>query len=196
MNNPVLNGLVLAGGKSLRMGRDKAGINWHGKAQQYYLADLLKNLCSEVFISCSAAQVHTIDPAYSFIPDLFDRGGPYEAILTAFRQKPDCAWLVIACDMPLLDLQTLQYLNKNRNPDAVATVFEGSTNLPEPLAAIWEPASYPLLNISNGKKQISLRIFLIENSAEIIKAPNPGALININTPEEASRISKLLQEKP
>ncbi|MEP6951744.1 MAG: NTP transferase domain-containing protein, partial [Ginsengibacter sp.] len=49
---PLLNGLVLAGGKSERMGYDKGMIVWHGREQQYYLADLLKNLCEEVYISC------------------------------------------------------------------------------------------------------------------------------------------------
>ena len=47
----ILNGLVLAGGKSKRMGRDKSSIQWHGKEQQYYMADLLKPQCNEVYIS-------------------------------------------------------------------------------------------------------------------------------------------------
>src|SRR4051812_47661865 len=51
-----LNGLVLAGGKSERMGRDKTRINWHGKEQCYYISDLLKPFCSEVFISCRHEQ--------------------------------------------------------------------------------------------------------------------------------------------
>ena len=53
---PVLNGLVLAGGKSIRMGFDKANIKWHAKEQQYYIADLLKEVCENVFISCRPGQ--------------------------------------------------------------------------------------------------------------------------------------------
>jgi molybdopterin-guanine dinucleotide biosynthesis protein A len=45
---PLLNGLVLAGGKSRRMGTDKGVMQWHGKEQRYYMADLLQNLCVEV----------------------------------------------------------------------------------------------------------------------------------------------------
>ena len=57
-----LKGLVLAGGRSTRMGVSKARINWYGKEQQYYLADLLNSCCEEVFISCCKEQVAAIDP--------------------------------------------------------------------------------------------------------------------------------------
>ena len=57
----TLNGLVLAGGKSLRMGYDKSSIEWHGKEQRYYMADLLKQYCDEVFISCRADQQNEVD---------------------------------------------------------------------------------------------------------------------------------------
>ena len=100
---PVLNGLVLAGGKSVRMGHDKGLISWHGKEQQYYIADLLKNLCNEVYISCRADQQKATDDQYHIIADTFTGLGPYGAILSAFREKPDAAWLVVACDLPLLD---------------------------------------------------------------------------------------------
>ena len=48
---PTLNGLVLAGGKSERMGFDKSSISWHGKEQRYHIADMLKPFCNDVFIS-------------------------------------------------------------------------------------------------------------------------------------------------
>ena len=58
---PLLNGLVLAGGKSVRMGYDKSSIQWHGKEQRYYMADLLKQICKDVFISCRKKQKDEID---------------------------------------------------------------------------------------------------------------------------------------
>jgi molybdopterin-guanine dinucleotide biosynthesis protein A len=117
---PVLNGLLLAGGKSVRMGFDKGAINWHGKEQRYYMADMLKTVCNDVFISCRTLQ-QDIDPQYKTIIDTFTGLGPYGAILSAFREKPDCAWLVIACDLPLMDKNTLDYLIANRDVSAIAT---------------------------------------------------------------------------
>lgn len=192
----ALKGLVLAGGKSSRMGVSKAEINWHGKQQQYYLADLLSFCCEEVFISCRKDQAENIRFEYKTIPDLYENAGPFEAILTAFETYPDCAWMIMACDVPLLDGQTLQYLIRQRDETKIAVVFESPWDgLPEPLTAIWEVSSYSLLKYHHQKEQISLRRFLIKHEAKIIKAPNAGALINVNTPEDARQIRKILVKK-
>jgi molybdopterin-guanine dinucleotide biosynthesis protein A len=111
---PVLNGLVLAGGKSTRMGFDKGEVNWYGKEQRYHMADLLNKHCAEVYISCrDEEQQKGIATDYLSLPDTFTGLGPYGAILSAFRQKPIAAWLVIACDLPLVDAEVLQHLVNN-----------------------------------------------------------------------------------
>lgn len=195
MNKP-LNGLVLAGGRSTRMGESKAKINWHGKEQQYYLADLLSSCCKEVFISCREDQVADIDPDYKSLPDQYLNAGPLEAILSAFQKHPDCAWMIIACDVPLIDSQTLQFLKQERDQTKIATVFESPLDgLPEPLTAIWEAESYELLKMYYQKEHKSLRKILIEHKAKIIKAPDADALINANTPDDAKRIREILLRK-
>ena len=193
MDKP-LNGLVLAGGRSTRMGTSKARINWHGKEQQYYLADLMKICCKDVFISCREDQAASIHPDYCPLPDQLESAGPVEAILSAFQKYADCAWLVIACDVPLMDLQTLQYLKKERDQTKIATVFENPEDgLPEPLTAIWEAESYNLLKIYHQKEHISLRKILLQHEAKIIKASTTDALMNANTPEDAKRIKEILE---
>jgi len=193
--NKVLKGIVLAGGKSTRMGRSKAHICWHQKEQQYHLADLLGLYCDEVFISCRPEQQASIHPNYHVLPDLFEASGPLEAILTAFKKYPNHGWLVMACDVPLLDQPTLNYLVKQRDYCKIATVFESPLDgLPEPLTAIWEANSYELLRSNHQNQNISLRKILIRNEAKIIKAPNTDALINANTPADALRIEMILQK--
>jgi molybdenum cofactor guanylyltransferase len=155
IEQPTLNGLVLAGGRSTRMGSDKSALQWHGKEQVYYMADLLKELCADVYISCRPEQQATINQQYNTIPDAFEGLGPYGAILSAFKTKSTCAWLVIACDLPLLDRNTLSYLIEHRNTASVATTFESPHDgLPEPLVTIWEPKSYAVLLsfLSQGKQ--------------------------------------------
>ncbi|RYE29245.1 MAG: molybdenum cofactor guanylyltransferase [Sphingobacteriaceae bacterium] len=189
----VLKGLVLAGGKSTRMGTDKAKICWHGKEQQYYLADLLALYCGEVFISCRSDQQQHIDKNYKVLVDNYADSGPLEAILTAFENKPNCGWIVIACDLPLLNKKTLDELVKQRDANKIATVFKSPVDdLPEPLIGIWEQASFELLKNNHQKQHRSLRKLLITNAAKIIKAPDAGALINANTPEDAAYINKII----
>jgi len=192
----TLNGLVLAGGKSLRMGYDKSSIEWHGKEQRYYMADLLKQYCDEIFISCRADQQNEVDRHYKTLPDTFVDLGPYGAILSAFREKPDAAWLVVACDLPLLDAEILQDLVAHRNPSAVATTFESPFDgLPEPLITIWEPKAYPVLLSFLSQGYTCPRKALRNNDVHIIKAENADALRNVNTPEELEKVKNILLQK-
>jgi molybdopterin-guanine dinucleotide biosynthesis protein A len=193
---PEINGLVLAGGKSQRMGFDKGAVNWHGTEQRYYMADLLKPFCNNVFISCRADQKNEIDGNYPSLADTFTDLGPYGAILSAFREKPDSAWLVIACDLPLMDENTLQYLVDNRNPSAVATAYQSPANeFPEPLITIWEPKSYPLLLSFLAQGYSCPRKVLINSDVSLVNALNPDALTNVNTPDELERIKRILHQK-
>jgi len=192
---PVLNGLVLAGGKSLRMGFDKGAYHWHGKEQRYYMADLLKNFCDEVYISRSSAE-QQIDEPYQTLTDTFTGLGPYGAILSAFREKPDNAWLIIACDLPLIDLDTLKYLVDNRDTAASATAFgNGFEGLPEPLITIWEPKSYPVLLSFLAQGYSCPRKVLINSDSKLLQAPDVNALTNVNTPADLERIKDLLNQK-
>ncbi len=123
---PPINALILVGGKSSRMGQDKSHINYHGKPQWAFLSEMLSksihnNLTKAntefaegltVFISCRQEQASAFGDS-QIIVDTFTDLGPYGAILSAFRENPNTAWLVIACDLPLLDAATIQRLINN-----------------------------------------------------------------------------------
>ncbi len=193
---PEINGLVLAGGKSQRMGFDKGAVNLHGKEQRYHVADMLKPLCKEIFISCREEQQQDVEVGYHTMPDTFTELGPYGAILSAFREKPDSAWLVVACDLPLLDSETLQHLIKNRNSSAVATAYQSAFDgFPEPLITIWEPKSYPVLLSFLSQGYSCPRKVLINSDITLLNAPNPDALTNVNTPEDLEQIKRTLHQK-
>ena len=187
-NRPPLHGLVLAGGRSLRMGEDKGNIAWHGKPQRLYVADVLANLCADVYISCRAEQENEIPYPYKSLKDTVDAGGPVVGILSAFARFPDVAWLVVACDLPLLNPDTLENLVHQRAPEMNVTAYRSPTDgLPEPLIAIWEPSSRPLL--------VDYLKFLVSISSAIllIDSHNPNALMNANTPADKENAYKHLR---
>ncbi len=195
MARPPLFGLVLAGGMSTRMGRDKGLIDYHGKAQRDHAADLLANFCEQTFISCRPDQVGDINGPYPALPDTFSELGPFGAILSAFRAYPDHAWLVIATDLPLLDEATLAQLTAHRNPSRIATAFISPVNeFPEPLIAIWEPRSYPVLLQFLAQGYSCPRKTLINSDVELIQAANPEALVNVNHPGELEEVRAKLQK--
>lgn len=188
-----LNGLVMAGGKSSRMGQPKDRMDWHGNEQRYHAADLLKQFCKEVYISCRHDQAFNLDEAYKALPDTFLNMGPIGGILSALRSQRDKAWLIIACDLPLLEHATLEFLISNRDPELIATAYESPHDqLPEPLIAIWEPESYPVLLHFLGQGITCPRKVLINSDKKTIQPRYANALMNVNTPEDAERARELL----
>lgn len=191
-----LNGLVLTGGKSTRMGKAKDQIKWYDKQQRYYLADLLYHLCEEVFISCRPDQVKDIETGYSALSDTFLGFGPLSGMLSALRWNRKTAWLVVACDLPLLNESTIQYLIQHRDPQKIATTYVSPHDgLPEPLITIWEPASYPVLLEFLSKGITCPRKALINSDVLALNPLEPQALMNVNTPDEAASAKALLNRQ-
>ncbi|MDG4652755.1 NTP transferase domain-containing protein [Chryseobacterium arthrosphaerae] len=192
---PPVNGLILAGGKSVRMGKAKDLLHWHGKEQRYFAADLIAPFCEEVFISCRQDQLENFDPGYKALTDTFLNMGPFGGILSALRSRRDTAWLVVACDLPLLDPKSLEFLLRSRDPEKAATTYESPFDgLPEPLITIWEPKSYPLLLHFLGMGNTCPRKVLINSDTLILKPENPDALMNVNTPEDAEKAKQIMKK--
>jgi molybdenum cofactor guanylyltransferase len=189
-----LHSLILVGGKSTRMGRDKAQITYHGKPQWAHMAEILRggdeNETAQLYISCRNEQQENFN-GVNLIVDNFTDLGPYGAILSAFRENPNVAWLVVACDLPLMDKQTLDFLIAHRDPSKIATTFkspESAEGFPEPLITIWEPKSYQVLLQYLAQGISCPRKVLINSDVMILDAPNPTALMNVNTPQDYEKV--------
>ncbi|MDF1863553.1 MAG: NTP transferase domain-containing protein [Saprospiraceae bacterium] len=190
---PPLFGLVLAGGKSERMGRDKGQIDYHGKPQREYVHDLLTQFCEKTFLSFRDDQDEKTANDLPILKDSFSGLGPFGAILSAFRKYPNHAWLVVACDLPLLDKRTLKFLTENRNTSNIATAFHSPvTNFPEPLITIWEPKSYPVLYQFLAQGYSCPRKVLINSAIHLLEIPDSQAIKNVNTPTEFEEVKNIL----
>ena len=182
---PLL-GLVLAGGRSSRMGRDKAALQYHGRNQLDWACERLAPYVDQVFVSVRADQAD--DPVRAGRPQIADLQadiGPIAGIAAAQAAHPDTAWLVLACDLPFLDDATLKLLTTKRDPARSATAFRSAHDgLPEPLCAIYEPRSQTgiLAAVRSGKN--CPRKFLIGADTLLLDAPVAAALDNINSSTE------------
>jgi molybdopterin-guanine dinucleotide biosynthesis protein A len=184
---PPLFGLVLAGGRSTRMGRDKATLPYgDGTPQLERAVALLGRHAARVYVSVRADQA--ADPLrarFAQIRDVHENIGPIAGLLAAQAQHPQSAWLVLACDLPLLDDASLAHLVSRRDAARTATAYRSSHDgLPEPLCAIYEPSSREPLSawVAAGKE--CPRKFLSSADTALLDEPNPRALDNINTPKE------------
>ncbi|UWX58296.1 bifunctional molybdenum cofactor guanylyltransferase MobA/molybdopterin-guanine dinucleotide biosynthesis adaptor protein MobB [Chlorobaculum sp. MV4-Y] len=178
-----LNGLVLAGGRSSRMGRDKAQLRYHGASQLEHMATLLGSVCNEVFVSCRSEQLGSYAEAgLPAIADSYLDLGPLGGLLSAQRQAPGAAWLVAACDLPFIDEAVIAALQATRNPYRFATAFAGDKGCPEPLFTIYEPKSRRRLLESHAAGNDSLRSFLMHSRVELIELDDTSKLCNVNDP--------------
>jgi molybdenum cofactor guanylyltransferase len=181
-----LYGLVLAGGRSARMGRDKAALAARGRTQLERAMALLTPHVERAFVSVRADQ--RSDPVRAGFAQIVDRHenlGPIAGLLAAQGQYPDHAWLVLACDLPLLDAATLAHLLQARAPSREATAYRSSRDgLPEPLCAVYEPACHARLAAYVAAGRDCPRKFLMGADVELLDEPDPHALDNANTPEE------------
>lgn len=185
-----LNGLILTGGQSTRMGRDKSRLIYHGKPQREHLTELLASYCEAVFWSVNAQQAVALPTTgQPVIIDRFDFPGPLNGILSAFAYDASAAWLVVACDMPLLTIKSLDALLQGRNPAKRATVFYDSEGrFPEPLLGIYEQAFNPVLQQAMAAGQYSPRQALQQNDVQLLTAPDIRELANVNDQATKARL--------
>jgi molybdopterin-guanine dinucleotide biosynthesis protein A len=119
------------------------------------------------------------------IYDTFEGLGPFGAILSAFRENPNVAYLAAACDYPNLDKKALQFLISNRDPSKIATCFYNpETKFPEPTICLWEPRAYGRLLYFLSLGYACPRKVLINSDINMITYEDDKILNNVNTPEE------------
>jgi molybdenum cofactor guanylyltransferase len=191
-----LYGLVLSGGRSTRMGQDKAALRVSGRSQLERALALLAPHVARAFVSVRADQ--RADPLRAGFEQIEDRRedlGPIAGILAAQERYPDSAWLVLACDLPLLYAATLELLVRARAPERLATAYRSShDHLPEPLCAVYEPASHAALAAYAAGGGNCPRKFLMGADVHLLDEPNPRALDNTNTPEEYAAAMSTMAE--
>ncbi|GAB3251458.1 hypothetical protein GCM10027347_09900 [Larkinella harenae] len=193
-----LRGLVLAGGRSTRMGVDKSTISYHGKPQYEHVYDLLARYCEKVFVSVNADQDRQLTGSrFNRLVDDTPVAGPLAGILTAFQQQSARhAWLVMVCDLPLFSEQSLQKLVRNRKTDQLATAFWDSDHrFPEPSVCIWEPAAYPAMLRAIEEGTPYPRTILMANDIELLEIDDVREFTNANTPEAVTIIRQQLQTR-
>lgn len=185
MADSAVFGLVLAGGQSRRMGRDKALLDRDGQSQLSYVVELLDDCVDKVFVSTRAEQEDDERNQYERIVDRYDDLGPIAGILTALEKHPEADWLVVACDLPNIDRRTILNLLQNRHDEKPFTAYSSSHDgLPEPLCAIYHAGCLDIVQRFVDAGVNCPRKILIRSETHILEQPDPRSLDNVNTPDD------------
>ncbi|MFI3271284.1 MAG: molybdenum cofactor guanylyltransferase [Pseudomonadota bacterium] len=218
-----LTGVVLAGGKSSRMGQDKAALMMgqplpsgeSGPALAFRMADVLglalhaDNPKAEIWISCQSDR--HIPPSHAHlgrVHDTIQDAGPLAGI-TAALEAAKGPIFVLACDMPLMQSQTVQLLidarqaalqDGTRQHPLLVTAFQGhgkslaTTPNFEPLVAIYEYSALPLLQQALQKKHFSLRRIVDQEALCVVPygQNHEESFFNMNNPDDLYTATQLL----
>ncbi len=187
-------GLLLAGGRSKRMQKDKAGLIHDPSGLTYaeYLYKEMQNVCDKVYVSVRENQkikgFNTED--YPCIYDTAESKGPLSGILAAMSYKPDALWLVVACDLPNVDTSVLGKLIQSYGENELFLAYASSSDgLPEPLCALYHGSAADRLKSYLEEEIRCPRKILIREKSRILELDDPGALANMNTPDDLKSIA-------
>ncbi|MDJ0760081.1 MAG: NTP transferase domain-containing protein [Woeseiaceae bacterium] len=189
MSERPLFGLVLAGGKSRRMGVDKALLVHDGESQLARTVKMVDGVADRTFVSTRAAQSDEPERArFEQIIDQYDDMGPVAGVLSAMNEHPDVDWLVVACDLPNISRRTLAGLLAERNSGKPFVAYRSVHNdLPEPLCAIYGEGSDAIVRDFAERGIRCPRKIMINSDTCLIDQPERDALDNINTPDDLKR---------
>lgn len=176
------------------MGRDKASlVIGEGELSQAGAAvGLLRRFCARTYLSLRPRQELPVGAEDALVlRDNAGVEGPLAGLLAAFREAPEAAWLVLACDLPFVHAGLLARLlaRHEREPDLPFVAYAGSTDgLPEPLCAVYGPSAGSILARHASRGQCSPRRIMIEEHAVMLglSGADSAALANVNTPHDLS----------
>lgn len=187
--SPPLTAFILAGGKSTRMGADKAFIDYDGCTLVDRALDLARLITSGV---CIVGSREKFAPFASVVEDIFRDCGPLGGIHAALRASPTELNLMLAVDTPFVPVPFLQYLIRCAQSAPDATVIVPRTHAGwQPLCAIYRPgfADAAEAALRAGRNRIDRLFGQVRARAleqEELEAAGFSANIfrNLNTPEE------------
>ena len=192
MNKPELKALLLIGGKSRRMGQEKASLIVGAESLQERALAVLKSQPAQVFLSVAYDDMRAHD--LPVIRDLEPAPGPLGGLVAAFDSDPDAAWLVLACDMPRVAEKELAQVVAARTEGAEAVAFLSPLDgKPEPLCALYEPIAAKKLRAFLANEHGCARRFLTTLERIDLQPEDARALLNLNRPQDLAELAALAE---
>jgi molybdopterin-guanine dinucleotide biosynthesis protein A len=200
-----VSGVVVCGGQSRRMGRDKARLEVAGETLLARVVRELSSVVGEVVLACGPEERYA-DLGLPLALDGVEHGGPLAGIVAGLEAVRAPRALVVACDMPRLDARLLSALVARAEDEALDVCFlEGPGGI-EPLCAVYGRRCLPAMRaaLAAGRRQV--RAFLGEEKGlavgrlleseldEALRRSEPAT--NLNTPEDLARELERRGEEP
>ena len=186
---------ILAGGKSSRMGTDKALLSCGDKN---FIETLLRTLSmfKNVMISTAGSGQYEFLECRT-VPDLYPGAGPIGGIYSSLASSEDDYLFVTACDTPFLSEGLIKNICEAARGFQCFAAAERGGHL-HPLCGVYHKSVIPTLRelMSQGRRKISLAYDLVKTGYFMLSDEQAAELRNFNTKEEYSKIAPHMKKQP
>lgn len=183
-----MSGIILAGGKSSRLGRNKAFLEWEGHPLIERSLQVLRSIFSEIIISTNNPELYSLYGEKT-VSDLFIDQGPLGGLHACLREAQYDYSFFVACDMPFLDPEVIRFLAGLIGKESVI-VPEVAGGL-HPLHAFYRKNCLPIIEKKLEAKRLKLIEVYQECSVRYVREEEfqrfpqiSRTFSNINTPQE------------
>ena len=182
--------VIFAGGKSSRMGRDKALLPFGGypTLTEYQIARFTPYF-ENIYVSCKSREKFNFEA--NFIEDLphYDDSAPHIGLISAFETLHETYICVLSVDTPFFSHEAFQKLLTHTDTGADAIIAQSPRGY-QPLCAVYRCTTLPDIKILTEKKQYRFSHLLERISTAFVKFDDEATFTNLNTPEEYTGIVK------
>lgn len=193
---------ISAGGKSTRMGTDKAFVDLNGKPVIEHLLARVRDLGQAETILIANRQEAYAHLGLPIFPDALADTGSLGGIYTAILHSQQPYTLVLACDMPFANPDLLRYLLNLRTGDQFDVIVPRVDGFPEGLHAVYSKACLPPIRRRLDANRLKVIGFYADVRVRYLDEkdwqpfdPDGISFYNVNTPEQLAAARRLAQER-
>jgi molybdopterin-guanine dinucleotide biosynthesis protein A len=188
-----MTGILLAGGKSTRMGEDKAFLKFRGKYLYTYPLAILRHFCSEILISSSDERFRK--DGFEVVKDEYKDSGPLGGIYSCLQRAGSEKSIVLSCDLPLVTKEFIEML-LSESGNSLICLGKNKRDMPEPLAGIYDKSLLPVMKTQLLSGNYKMSNLLTGNRHSILDVEKRGfdsdrIFFNVNSPSDIEHLKEL-----
>lgn len=198
MKNQNVTGIILAGGKSKRMGKEKGLVELQGKKLINYVIEALDPIAENIIISSNTKAYHYLE--YEAIPDIYPNSGPMGGIYSCIKHSSNKKNLVVSCDIPFITADLLNSILAFSDDYNLIVPWHGK-KLYEPLCAYYDKNLQAILldfikrnnfRIPDVFEEVNFKAFDLNE----YKGYNKNLFLNINSKSDLYKARNIPIQKP
>jgi molybdopterin-guanine dinucleotide biosynthesis protein A len=186
-----LTGIILAGGKSKRMGTDKAFLSLGGKPLIAHVIEALETVCGTVILISADEKLDQLGkPRYI---DMWENIGPLAGLYTGLHFSKNDYNFVLGCDSPLVNKSLLEMLLQEAQPE-YDVVQLATSKSKMPLIALYRKTCMNSIKalIDSGERRMQESVATLKCKTVKLDPSMEQYALNVNSPEDFVRLKELL----